>query len=159
MRAAMQNALEGKQIGIDQTEDHHWPNCFDYLRKVTLFPFLFSLSPFSNGPLDTSLLCGWYYWVPRCEWWGWAIASYQWLPDFTTMSISNHGFGGKVEEISSANASRGHYVWPLAQTFSPGAVLRFTQWAKAARGWVLIRKANPTVIGNPIWSVWGPRKE
>ncbi|KAJ6004765.1 hypothetical protein N7540_012564 [Penicillium herquei] len=34
MRAAMQNAAEGKDIGIDQTEDRHWPHCFDYLRKT-----------------------------------------------------------------------------------------------------------------------------
>lgn len=34
MRMTLQQAREGIAIGVDWTDDAHWPHCFDYLRSV-----------------------------------------------------------------------------------------------------------------------------
>lgn len=34
MRDVLQKAREGEKIGKDETDDFHWPHCFDYLRMV-----------------------------------------------------------------------------------------------------------------------------
>lgn len=39
MRKALQDAREGVDIGVDYRDDGHWPHCFDYLRKASLFFF------------------------------------------------------------------------------------------------------------------------
>lgn len=36
MRMTLQQAREGIAIGVDWTDDAHWPHCFDYLRSVSV---------------------------------------------------------------------------------------------------------------------------
>jgi hypothetical protein len=33
-RTALQDAREGKDIGLDSNDNKHWPHCLDYMRKV-----------------------------------------------------------------------------------------------------------------------------
>jgi hypothetical protein len=42
LRMALQNATEGKFIGIDEHDNAHWPHCMDYLRQVRPIILLFS---------------------------------------------------------------------------------------------------------------------
>lgn len=34
IRKALQNAREGKEIGIDERDNTHWPHCLQLLREV-----------------------------------------------------------------------------------------------------------------------------
>ncbi|KAE8449290.1 hypothetical protein EG329_008190 [Mollisiaceae sp. DMI_Dod_QoI] len=36
LRMALQASVEGKNVGIDQNDDDHWPHCMDYLRQTLL---------------------------------------------------------------------------------------------------------------------------
>lgn len=40
MRSVLQKAREGEAIGKDETDDFHWPHCFDYLRMVRIVTVL-----------------------------------------------------------------------------------------------------------------------
>jgi hypothetical protein len=40
---ALQDSRDGLDIGLDKTENRHWPHCLDYLRQVKNLSFLISL--------------------------------------------------------------------------------------------------------------------
>jgi hypothetical protein len=38
IRRALQDAKEGRDIGVDQHDNAHWPHCLDYLRQASFCP-------------------------------------------------------------------------------------------------------------------------